>query len=112
MNEFRRTGLIRYDSQIEIHTTSLLNVVFHEEPQINRLAPSASLADVRFRSNTDITACELLSAVTPKADLAGLSRMSAYVLTCDFTFPKIVCRNFKATSRTLLAAPPPKVRAQ
>ena len=34
MNKFRKLGLIDYNGQIEIHT-SLLNVVLHEEPQIN-----------------------------------------------------------------------------
>src|SRR6476661_4484327 len=35
MNKFRKLGLIDYNGQIEIHT-SLLNVVLHEEPHINR----------------------------------------------------------------------------
>jgi CRP-like cAMP-binding protein len=35
MNKFRKLGLIEYNGQIEIHT-SLLNVVLHEEPHINR----------------------------------------------------------------------------
>ena len=35
MNKFRKLGLIAYNGQIEIHT-SLLNVVLHEEPHINR----------------------------------------------------------------------------
>ena len=35
MNKFRKLGLIDYNGQIEIHT-SLLNVVLHEEPRINR----------------------------------------------------------------------------
>ena len=34
MNKFRKSGLIDYNGQIEIHT-SLLNVVLHEEPHIN-----------------------------------------------------------------------------
>ncbi len=35
MNKFRKLGLIAYNGHIEIHT-SLLNVVLHEEPHINR----------------------------------------------------------------------------
>ncbi|HET7167173.1 MAG TPA: helix-turn-helix domain-containing protein, partial [Pseudolabrys sp.] len=35
MNKFRKLGLIDYNGHIEIHT-SLLNVVLHEEPHINR----------------------------------------------------------------------------
>jgi CRP/FNR family transcriptional regulator, cyclic AMP receptor protein len=35
MNKFRKLGLIDYNGQIEIHT-SLLNVVLHEEPHIDR----------------------------------------------------------------------------
>ena len=35
MNKFRKLGLIEYNGQIEIHS-SLLNVVLHEEPHINR----------------------------------------------------------------------------
>jgi CRP/FNR family transcriptional regulator, cyclic AMP receptor protein len=35
MNKFRKLGLIDYNGQIEIHA-SLLNVVLHEEPHINR----------------------------------------------------------------------------
>ena len=35
MNKFRKLGLIDYNGRIEIHT-SLLNVVLHEEPHINR----------------------------------------------------------------------------
>jgi CRP/FNR family transcriptional regulator, cyclic AMP receptor protein len=34
MNKFRKLGLIAYNGQIEIHR-SLLNLVLHEEPQIN-----------------------------------------------------------------------------
>ena len=34
MNKFRKLGLIDYNGHLEIHT-SLLNVVLHEEPQIN-----------------------------------------------------------------------------
>ena len=35
MNKFRRLGLINYNGSIEVHT-SLLNVVLHEQPQIER----------------------------------------------------------------------------
>jgi CRP/FNR family cyclic AMP-dependent transcriptional regulator len=35
MNKFRKLGLIAYNGHIEIHR-SLLNVVLHEEPHINR----------------------------------------------------------------------------
>ena len=35
MNKFRKLGLINYNGHIEIHR-SLLNVVLHEEPHINR----------------------------------------------------------------------------
>ncbi len=35
MNKFRKLGLINYNGHIEIHS-SLLNVVLHESPQINR----------------------------------------------------------------------------
>ncbi len=35
MNKFRKLGLIAYNGHIEIHS-SLLNVVLHEEPHINR----------------------------------------------------------------------------
>ena len=35
MNKFRKLGLIAYNGQIEIHR-SLLNLVLHEEPHINR----------------------------------------------------------------------------
>ena len=35
MNKFRKLGLIDYNGHIEIHT-SLLNVVLHESPHINR----------------------------------------------------------------------------
>ncbi len=35
MNKFRKLGLISYNGHIEIHS-SLLNVVLHEEPRINR----------------------------------------------------------------------------
>ncbi len=35
MNKFRKLGLINYNGHIEVHT-SLLNVVLHEEPHINR----------------------------------------------------------------------------
>jgi len=38
MNKFRKQGLIDYNGQIEIHTTSLLNVVLHEEPQHQQLS--------------------------------------------------------------------------
>ena len=35
MNKFRKLGLIDYNGHIEIHS-SLLNVVLHESPHINR----------------------------------------------------------------------------
>ena len=35
MNKFRRLGLIDYNGHIEIHS-SLLNVILHEEPHIER----------------------------------------------------------------------------
>ena len=35
MNKFRKLGLIDYNGHIEVHS-SLLNVVLHEEPRINR----------------------------------------------------------------------------
>ena len=35
MNKFRKLGLINYNGHIEIHS-SLLNVVLHEDPHINR----------------------------------------------------------------------------
>jgi CRP-like cAMP-binding protein len=35
MNKFRRLGLINYNGHIEVHT-SLLNVVLHEQPHIER----------------------------------------------------------------------------
>jgi CRP/FNR family cyclic AMP-dependent transcriptional regulator len=35
MNKFRRLGLIEYNGHIEIHS-SLLNVILHEEPHIER----------------------------------------------------------------------------
>ena len=35
MNKFRKLGLIAYNGHIEIHR-SLLNVVLHDEPHINR----------------------------------------------------------------------------
>ena len=35
MNKFRKLGLIEYNGQMEIHS-SLLNVVLHEDPHINR----------------------------------------------------------------------------
>ena len=35
MNKFRRLGLIDYNGHIEVHS-SLLNVVLHEEPHVNR----------------------------------------------------------------------------
>ena len=35
MNKFRKLGLIDYNGHLEIHS-SLLNVVLHEEPQIER----------------------------------------------------------------------------
>ncbi len=35
MNKFRKLGLITYNGSIEVHT-SLLNVVLHEQPQIER----------------------------------------------------------------------------
>ena len=35
MNKFRKLGLIAYNGQIEIHR-SLLNLVLHEEPHIDR----------------------------------------------------------------------------
>jgi CRP-like cAMP-binding protein len=38
MNKFRRLGLIDYNGHIEIHS-SLLNVILHEEPHIERRAP-------------------------------------------------------------------------
>jgi hypothetical protein len=35
MNKFRRLGLISYNGSIEVHT-SLLNLVLHEQPHIER----------------------------------------------------------------------------
>ena len=35
MNRFRKMGLIDYNGHLEIHS-SLLNVVLHDEPRINR----------------------------------------------------------------------------
>jgi CRP-like cAMP-binding protein len=35
MNKFRKLGLIDYNGHLEIHS-SLLNVVLHEEPHIER----------------------------------------------------------------------------
>ena len=35
MNKFRKLGLITYNGHLEVHS-SLLNVVLHEEPHINR----------------------------------------------------------------------------
>ena len=35
MNKFRKLGLVNYNGHLEIHR-SLLNVVLHEEPHINR----------------------------------------------------------------------------
>ena len=35
MNKFRRLGLINYNGSIEVHS-SLLNVVLHDQPQIER----------------------------------------------------------------------------
>ena len=35
MNKFRKLGLIEYNGHIEVHS-SLLNVVLHEEPHVNR----------------------------------------------------------------------------
>ena len=35
MNKFRRLGLIDYNGHMEVHS-SLLNVVLHEDPHINR----------------------------------------------------------------------------
>jgi len=33
MNKFRKLGFIKYNGRIEVHT-SLLNVVLHDQPQI------------------------------------------------------------------------------
>ena len=35
MNRFRKMGLINYNGHLEIHS-SLLNVVLHDDPHINR----------------------------------------------------------------------------
>jgi hypothetical protein len=35
MNKFRRLGLITYNGSIEVHS-SLLNVVLHDQPHIER----------------------------------------------------------------------------
>jgi hypothetical protein len=35
MNKFRELGFIKYNSTLEVHS-SLLSVVLHDQPQINR----------------------------------------------------------------------------